>query len=152
MSILNIAYSGLNAFQYALDVSGNNIANATTKGYSRQSILLSPSMNQRYGGAYVGTGVTIGSIYRNSDQFANAQVRSSLSTKSQYETFSQQASQIDQMISQSGSSISSSLQSFFDAFNQLNNSPDSAAARGVALSQSQLLVEQFYLFAIKSGS
>lgn len=143
MSILNIAYSGLNAFQYALDVSGNNIANATTKGYSRQSILLSPAMSQRYGGAYVGNGVMIGSIYRNSDQFANAQVRSTLSTKSQYDTFYQQASQIDQMISQNGSSISSSLQSFFDSFNQLNNSPDSAAARGVALSQSQLLVEQF---------
>lgn len=143
MSILSIAYSGLNAFQYALDVSGNNIANAGTKGYSRQSILLSTSMSQRYGGAYVGSGVTINSIYRNSDQFANAQVRGMLSTKAQYETFFQQAGQIDKMISQNGSSISSAMQGFFDAFNQLNNAPDSASARGVALSQSQLLVNQF---------
>lgn len=143
MSILGIAYSGLNAFQYALDVAGNNIANSTTRGYSRQSILLTQSASHRYGGSYIGSGVAIASIYRNSDQFANAQVRSTLSTKSQYNAFYQQAIQIDQLTSQSGSSISSSLQTFFDSFNQLNNAPDSAASRGVALSQSQLLVEQF---------
>ncbi|MFT4059774.1 MAG: flagellar hook-associated protein FlgK [Legionella sp.] len=143
MSILGIAYSGLNAFQYALEVAGNNIANSTTKGYSRQNILLSPAATRRYGAAYVGTGVMVDYIYRSSDQFANAQVRNTQSIKTQYETFSQQASQIDQMISQNGSSISSALQSFFDSFNQLNSAPDSPAARGVALSQSQLLVEQF---------
>lgn len=143
MSILSVAYSGLNAFQYALDVSANNIANATTRGYSRQSILLTPSQYQRYGSSYLGTGVTVGSVYRNADQFANAQVRSTLSTKSQYDTFFQQAGQIDRMLSQNGTSISSALQSFFDAFNQLNNAPDSSASRGVAYSQSQSLVEQF---------
>jgi flagellar hook-associated protein 1 FlgK len=143
MSILGIAYSGLNAFQYALDVAGNNIVNSSTKGYSRQSILLSTATPRRYGTAYVGTGVMVDTIYRNSDQFANAQVRSTLSIKAQYETFTQQAGQIDQMISQSGTSISSALQAFFDSFNQLNSAPDNAAARGVAFSQSQLLVEQF---------
>lgn len=143
MSILSIAYSGLNAFQYALDVTGNNIANARTPGYSRQSILLSEALTERYGGVYVGTGVAINSIYRNADQFASSQMRAALSTRAQYDTFYQQASQIDQLISQNGSSISTALQSFFDSFNQLNNAPDSAASRGVALSQSQLLVEQF---------
>lgn len=143
MSLLNIAYTGLNAFQYALDVTANNISNSTTKGYSRQNILLSPSMGQVYGRSYVGTGVTINSIYRNSDQFANSQVRSALGTKTQYETFFDCAGPIDQMISQPGTSISSGLQLFFDAFNQLNNAPDSTASRGVALSQSQTLVEQF---------
>ncbi|MBN9230864.1 MAG: flagellar hook-associated protein FlgK [Legionella sp. 40-6] len=143
MSLLGIAYSALNAFQYALDVSGNNIANLTTKGYSRQNILLSPAASERYGAAYVGTGVLVNNIYRNSDQFANAQVRSTLSTKTQFETFLQQAGQIDKLISQGGSSISSALESFFNAFNQLNNAPDSSSSRGVALSQSQMLVQQF---------
>ncbi|MDR3501388.1 MAG: flagellar hook-associated protein FlgK [Legionella sp.] len=143
MSILSIAYSGLNAFQYALDVTANNIANQRTPGYSKQSILLTDALSERYGGVYVGTGVSITSIYRNADQFANTQMRAALSTRSQYETFYNQASQIDQLISQNGSSVSAAMQSFFDAFNQLNNAPDSAASRGVALSQSQLLVQQF---------
>lgn len=143
MSILSIAYSGLNAFQRALDVTGNNIANATTRGYSRQSIQFTPSISHKYAGSYMGSGVSVASIYRNADQFANSQVRNTLSVKSQYESFYQQAIQIDKLLSQDGTSISSSLQSFFDSLGQLNNAPDSIATRGVALKQSQLLVEQF---------
>ena len=143
MSILNIANSGLNAFQSALAITGNNIANAKTRGYSRQSIHFTPSLSQRYAGSFVGTGVKVASIYRNADQFANYQVRNTQSFKSQYESFYLQASQIDKLLSQDGANVSASLQSFFDALGQLNNSPDTSASRDVALKQSQTLVQQF---------
>lgn len=149
MSTLGIAYSGLNAFQRALDVSGNNIANATTQGYSRQTIQLTPGISQRYAGSYIGTGVAVASILRNSDQFANFQVRSTLSVKSQYDAFYQQAIQIDKMLSQDGTNISTSLQSFFDSLGQVNNAPDSVAARGVVFKQSQLLAQQFNFLQTK---
>lgn len=143
MSILNIANSGLNAFQNGLSVTANNIANAKTRGYSRQSIDFTPSPSQFFAGSYLGTGVTTSSIYRNADQFANYQVRNTQSFKSQYESFYLQASQIDKLISQSGSNISTSIQSFFDALSQLNNAPDSGASRDVVFKQSQLLTQQF---------
>ncbi len=149
MSILSIANSGLNAFQTALAVTGNNITNAKTRGYSRQTINFNPSLSQRYAKSFIGTGVTVASIYRNSDQFANFQVRNTQSFKSQYEAFYQQASQIDKLISQDGTNISASLQSFFDALSQLNNSPDTGASRDVALKQSQLLVQQFNFLQTK---
>lgn len=149
MSILSIANSGLNAFQNALAVTGNNIANAKTRGYSRQSIEFNPSLSQRYGGSYLGTGVNVASIYRNADQFASFQVRNTQSFKSQFEAFYQQASQIDKLLSQDGSSISTSLQSFFDALSQVNNAPGTGAARDVALKQSQLLVQQFNFMQTK---
>ncbi|MDF1928854.1 flagellar basal body protein [Legionella pneumophila] len=103
MSILNIAYSGLNAFQRALDVTGNNIANFKTRGYSRQSIQFTPIASNRYAGSYIGAGVSVSSIYRNVDQFANAQVRSTLSYRTQYDAFYNQAIQIDKLLSQDGS-------------------------------------------------
>ncbi|HRD70276.1 MAG TPA: flagellar hook-associated protein FlgK [Legionella sp.] len=143
MSILSIAYSGLNAFQRALDVTGNNITNATTRGYSRQSIHFTPNPSHRYAGSFIGSGVRVDSITRNVDQFANFQVRNATSSKSQFDAFYQQAIQIDKLLSQDGTSISGSLQSFFDALGQLNNAPDNVASRGVALRQSQLLVQQF---------
>ncbi|MBL7481092.1 flagellar hook-associated protein FlgK [Legionella bononiensis] len=143
MSILSIAYSGLSAFQRAFEVAGNNIANATTKGYSRQTIQFSPGPSQRYAGSFVGSGVFVSSIDRNVDQFINSQVRSTLSLKSQFDTFYTQAIQIDKLLSQDGTSISTSLQSFFDALGQLNSAPDSISSRSVALKQSQLLVQQF---------
>lgn len=143
MSILNIAYSGLNAFQRALDVTGNNIANFKTRGYSRQSIQFTPITSNRYAGSYIGAGVSVASIYRNVDQFANAQVRSTLSYRTQYDAFYNQAIQIDKLLSQDGSSISVPLQTFFDSIGQLNSTPDNIATRGVVLKQSQLLAQQF---------
>ncbi|HAU1151350.1 TPA: flagellar hook-associated protein FlgK [Legionella pneumophila] len=149
MSILNIAYSGLNAFQRALDVTGNNIANFKTRGYSRQSIQFTPIASNRYAGSYIGAGVSVASIYRNVDQFANAQVRSTLSYRTQYDAFYNQAIQIDKLLSQDGSSISVPLQTFFDSIGQLNSTPDSIATRGVVLKQSQLLAQQFNSLQIK---
>ncbi|MFO9583735.1 flagellar hook-associated protein FlgK [Legionella pneumophila serogroup 1] len=149
MSILNIAYSGLNAFQRALDVTGNNIANFKTRGYSRQSIQFTPIASNRYAGSYIGAGVSVSSIYRNVDQFANAQVRSTLSYRTQYDAFYNQAIQIDKLLSQDGSSISAPLQTFFDSIGQLNSTPDNIATRGVVLKQSQLLAQQFNSLQIK---
>lgn len=143
MSILNVAYSGLSAFQRALDVTGNNIVNALNRGYSRQSVQFSPGPSVRFAGSYVGSGVTIDSVYRNVDQFANAQLRNTTSVKSQYDTFYQQAAQIDKLLSQNGSNISSSLQSFFDALGQLNSTPDSLVSRNSLLIQSKALADQF---------
>lgn len=143
MSILNIAYSGLNAFQHALNVAGNNIANFKTQGYTRQSIQFTPIASNRYAGSYIGAGVSVSSIYRNVDQFANAQVRSTLSYRTQFDAFYNQAIQIDKLLSQEGSSISTSLQTFFDSLGQLNSTPDNIASRGVVLKQGQLLAQQF---------
>ncbi|WP_298626553.1 flagellar hook-associated protein FlgK [uncultured Legionella sp.] len=143
MSILSIAYSGLSAFQRAFDVTGNNLANIHTSGYSRQTIQFAAGPSQRYAGSFIGTGVTVGSIDRNVDQFVNNQVRSTLSLKSQFDSFYSQAIQIDKLLSQDGTSISTSLQSFFEAMGQLNSAPDSISSRGVAIKQSELLVQQF---------
>lgn len=149
MSILSSAYSGLNAFQRALDVTSSNIANATTRGYSRQSINFTPGVSHKYAGSYIGSGVRVQSITRNVDQFANFQVRNTQSALSEYDAFYQQAVQIDKLLSQDGGSISTSLQGFFTALGQLNNAPDSVASRGVALKQSQLLVQQFNFLQTK---
>ncbi|ASQ45587.1 flagellar hook-associated protein FlgK [Legionella clemsonensis] len=141
--ILNIAASSLSAFQRALEVVGNNIANVNTRGYSRQTTQFTPTPSHRYAGSFIGTGVTVSGIKRNNDQFATRQIRETLTTKTEYDTFYQQALQIDKLLSQEGTSISASLQQFFNALAQLNEAPDSIASRGVALKQSELLVDQF---------
>lgn len=143
MSIYSVAVSGLNAFQRAMSVISHNIDNVHTRGYTRQSTQFTPIMGQKYAGSYVGAGVNVSSIYRNTDEFANYQVRSTTSTLSQYDTFYQQASQIDKLMSQEGTSVSGGLRNFFESLGQLNNEPDSVSARGVALKQAQVLVGQF---------
>ncbi|MDI9819489.1 MULTISPECIES: flagellar hook-associated protein FlgK [unclassified Legionella] len=141
--ILSIASSSLGAFQRALEVAGNNIANIGNTSYSRQSVHFAATPSHRYAGSFIGTGVSIVDINRNSDRFAVQRVRDTLTPKSQYDTFYQQALQIDKLLSQEGTSISTSLQSFFNSLAQLNEAPDSVASRGVALKQSEILVDQF---------
>lgn len=141
--ILNIASLSLNAFQRALEVTGNNIGNATQSSYTRQTIQFSPTPSYRYAGAYIGTGVVVSDIRRHSDRFATEQLRETLTAKTQYDTFYQQALQLDKLLSQEGTSVSASLQNFFNALAQLNDAPDNLASRGVAIKQSELLVDQF---------
>ncbi|WP_239005198.1 flagellar hook-associated protein FlgK [Legionella sp. MW5194] len=143
VGIFSIATSGLNAFQRALDVVGTNIANVKNPNYTRQTVLFGQLPSQRFAGSYIGSGVVITDIQRHADRFANQQVRDTLASKTQYEVFYEQAAQIDKLLSQDGTNITANLQNFFNALSQLNDAPDSNAARDVALKQSQTLVEQF---------
>lgn len=142
-NILSIASTGLNAFQRALEVTGNNIANSSNKAYSRQSIHFTPMPSQRYNDFFIGNGVKIDSIIRNSDQFAVKQTRDTLTAQSQFEAFYSQAIQIDRMLTQPGISLTSSLEAFFNAANQLNQAPDNLVSRELMLQQSRMMVSQF---------
>ena len=58
MQNFSIGLTGLNAAQTALDVIGNNVANAATEGYHRQRIELSPSTYGQTGGGVNVAGIT----------------------------------------------------------------------------------------------
>src|SRR5690242_790623 len=69
---INMASNALRAFQRALDVTGHNIANVNTVGYSRQSIEFSENDPTKFwmGGVHaLGNGVTISSVNRIRDAF-----------------------------------------------------------------------------------
>ena len=50
--LLSTSVSGLLAFQQALDVTSNNIANSSTPGYSVETANLSPLPGQASAGGY----------------------------------------------------------------------------------------------------
>ncbi|MEE8170110.1 MAG: flagellar basal body protein, partial [Phycisphaerae bacterium] len=63
-SALQIGKSALIAYQQALQVTGNNIANAGNPIYSRQIAHLSPLGATNFGGIQIGNGVLVGRIER----------------------------------------------------------------------------------------
>src|SRR3569833_1131608 len=75
--LLNVGLSGLLATQRALTVTGHNISNANTEGYSRQRVGLTSRLPQLYGSSYVGNGVDVGAVSRIYDYFLIEQVLSS---------------------------------------------------------------------------
>ena len=140
--ILSTGVSGLLAFQQALDVTSNNIANAATPGYSVENINLTPQPGQSTAGGFLGSGVAVQGIARAYSELLAQQVRSSQSSYSSYNTLATQAGQIDNMLSSSNTGLTTSLQSFVNALQTLSTSPASTASRQALLSQAQALAQQ----------
>jgi len=140
--VLSTGVSGLLAFQQALDVTSNNIANSSTPGYSVESIQLTPEPAQGTAAGYVGSGVEVQGITRAYNELLAQQVRSSQASYSSYNTLATQAGQIDNMLSSSSTGLTASLQSFINALQTLSTSPSSTASRQALLSQAQALTQQ----------
>lgn len=145
--ILSTGVSGLLAFQQALDVTSNNIANAATPGYSVENIELTPEPGQSTAGGYVGSGVEVQGIARSYSELLAQQVRSSQAGYSSSNTLAIQAGQIDNMLSDSSTGLTASLQSFVNALQTLSASPSSTASRQALLSQAQALTQQINGYA-----
>jgi flagellar hook-associated protein 1 FlgK len=148
MQGLSTALSGLLAEQEELDVTGQNIANATTPGYSRETATLQtrgpidiPSLSTVTGeGAQLGTGVSVESITRIRNAYLDAQYRaqnSSLSSAStQAETLQQAQGTFNEP---SSTGLASQLSNFWSAWSSLADSPSSEAAKQAVVAAGQQL-------------
>ncbi len=143
VGLLNIAVSGLNAYQQALQTTSNNISNASTPGYSVENAQFATQPEQYTGGGYVGNGVTINTVARGYNQFLNAQVLSGASAYNNSNTYYTMASQIDNMLANQSTGLSSSMNTFFSDVNSVANNPSSVSTRQVMLSDSSALAAQF---------
>ncbi len=135
--IMNTAVSGLIAFQRALAVTGNNISNANTDGYSRQVVNLADRPPDATAGFFIGNGVDVGSVNRAYDQFSVDQLRSGNGLLGQQTAFLNIANQVDNLIGGTTNGISSTITSFFNAWQTLSSDPSSAANRQQILSQAK---------------
>lgn len=140
--VLSTSVSGLLAFQRALDVTSNNVANAATPGYSVETTNITEQLAQPTASGYIGTGARVQSVTRSYDELLARQVRTSQSAYSSSNTVAAQATQVDNMLSDSNTGISATLQNFSNALQTVANSPSSTAQRQVLLSQAQALAQQ----------
>ncbi len=141
--VLQIGLSGLLAFQRGLSTTANNVANASTEGYSRQRVDLASRTPQGFGYGYVGTGVEVASVRRIFDQFGINQLRTSSSSLGQLDAFSSFANQLDDLLGNPNAGIASGMQSFFNAWQDVSNDPASLPARQLLLAQAQSLADRF---------
>ncbi|HXC24250.1 MAG TPA: flagellar hook-associated protein FlgK [Solirubrobacteraceae bacterium] len=145
---LQTALSGLLAEQQALDVTGNNIANSATEGYSRETAVLEtkqpiviPAISPLTGrGAQLGTGVSVETIARVRNSYLDAQYRTQSSALSGASTQSEELTQAQAAFNEpSSSAIASQMSAFWSAWSELANAPASAGAKqGVVAAGTQL--------------
>jgi len=141
--LFSIGTSGLLAFQRALNTVSHNIANVNTEGYSRQSVQLATKPPQANGYGFSGNGVETVSIRRSYDAFVESSLRSSTSATAEFEAFHALATQLDNVVGNSDTGINASLQRFFNAIQDVADTPSSPSARQVMFNESQQLATQF---------
>ncbi|MCP5357535.1 MAG: flagellar hook-associated protein FlgK [Pseudomonadales bacterium] len=148
-NLINTAISGLKLSQLALSVTGQNIVNANTEGYSRQSVTAATTAAQKTTAGYLGTGVQAVDIKRNTQQFLVDQVSRDISVLSNFDTYLTNISQMDSLLANPNSSLSTTLENFFGALNEAANDPSSLLGRQLLLTQTQLLTQGFQTLEAK---
>ena len=142
-SSLSIASQSLQAQELELQVTNNNIANANTAGYTRETVSLSEAAPSQNGILTVGNGVTINSVTSVRDELLTLRIQQQTSDQSSAEAQVNALNQIQTLFPSTGTSLASSLSSFFTSLSGLSTDPTSAAARQTTLQAAQTLVGQF---------
>ncbi|MEM8942977.1 MAG: flagellar hook-associated protein FlgK [Pseudomonadota bacterium] len=141
--VFGIGTSALLSLQRAIAVTGQNITNVNTEGYSRQDVTFAATRPQELGVGFIGTGVEIQSITRNVDEFLNvdAQERTSLATGAQ--TLADLLGRANAILGGSETSLSPALDGFFAAVQDVANNPGSLPERQVLIGQGRVLSDRF---------
>jgi len=142
-SLLNIGATGLRVADINLQVTGNNIANAGTQGYSRQQAVQTENVPMSTGAGFLGQGVNVTTVKRIYDQYLTAQVQSGQASTSAANQLNTLASGLDTYLSDSNSSLGPSLTNFFNAADGLASNPSDTSTRQVFLSAASSLQGRF---------
>ena len=131
------------ANQAALQVIGNNIANANTVGYSRQSVELATAPSQYSGAGYFGKGVDVRTVSRQHNDFLAREAGLSRSQASADATRSTQLQELEKVFPLGETGIGHAANEFFNAFVDVANQPQDSAARQVVLARAEEMAARF---------
>jgi flagellar hook-associated protein 1 FlgK len=140
---INTGVTGLRVAQMGLQTASHNITNANTSGFNRQRIVQSSNMAQLTGSGFIGQGANVSTIERMYSGFLTAQVNTAQTQVSELDSYYSQVSQIDNMLADANSGLSSALQDFFTGVQQVAASPSQLPARQAMVSSAQALVSRF---------
>lgn len=159
---LNMAARSMQAQMTGVEVSGQNLANVNTTGYSRQSVQLATNPDIATGIGPEGTGVTAVAIQQIVSELLNSQVQTQQSTSGYWDgqqtalqtaqnalneflngTSTTTSTSTSSTASDSSTGLAAQLNNLFSAFQAVATSPTSTAARQSLISQAQTLAATF---------
>jgi flagellar hook-associated protein 1 FlgK len=157
MSGLQIALSALYAQRRALEVTGQNVSNANTEGYSRQRVNMEaiggpsvPSINSPYTG--IGSGVKVADITRFRDQFLEIRAALEHGASGQMNRLRDMLGQLETVFGEpSDTGIQASMTQLWTGFDEVANHPSDTAARTQLLQRANTLAAQFNSTANQIG-
>lgn len=123
-SIMTEGKRGLLAQQLAIEVTGNNIANVQTPGFTRQTVNLENSTPRQIGLGQLGTGVSVKSITRNFDRFVFAQTLTESTPMGNFKIRKEGFDRLELLFNETtGRSINTEMNNLFSSFEDLAANP-----------------------------
>lgn len=134
------ANSGLQAAQVGLQVVGNNIANASTPGYIRQRLELTPSIATRNGSLLLGHGVRTTGVVQMIDKALAERVNAASTAVAGGQTLDKAYTQLESLVGTlDGGGIPEQLTTFNNALHDLTTQPADRSLREFVILQGDAL-------------
>ncbi|MDQ7068670.1 MAG: flagellar hook-associated protein FlgK [Sulfurimonas sp.] len=139
---LSIGYSGLNAAQVGINVTGSNITNAEVEGYTRQRVIQTAQTPLFTTSGNVGNGTQVTDIQRVFDNFVFDRY-ASISADKEYTEFTQQT--LEELSTYfpeiDGVGIKSDLTEYYNMWQTLADNPNNDAIKVALAEQTKTLTE-----------
>lgn len=143
LSALDIGRSGLLAQQLGLTVTGNNIANVNTPGYTRQRVDLGAVPPALQNGVLVGRGVRALSVEQILDPLVDRRLRNAITDAGEDGMRRQVLGEVSALLNDlSEPSLGTALDGFFDAADGLARNPTGLAERQTLLGAARGLADE----------
>ncbi|PAF44302.1 flagellar hook-associated protein FlgK [Helicobacter sp. 11S02596-1] len=140
LSSLNTSYTGLQAHQLMVDVTGNNISNASNEFYSRQRVIAKPEKPIPYQDKNIGRGVEVESVQRIHDEFVFSRY---LKAAQEHEFSQTEFSNLREASAYfpdvDGVGIYNDLEEYFNAWKDLAKNPKDPAQKLVLAKNTEVL-------------
>ena len=142
---LNIGYQGLMASQLSMDVTGQNITNANTDGYSRKRATVSASSRKDDMFGQLGNGVESKNVTRVRNEFVDYQINQAVSSRGYFETMDDALSRVENIFTEpSDNALNQFLDDFWNSWQDLANNPADLSAREAVKTTTQVMTAQFH--------
>ncbi len=147
---LATAGQSLNVFSAGIQVAGQNVANANTPGYIRESLNLETNLPYRSDGVVFGTGVRIGGLQQEIDKFLETRIHAANSDVGTAKVREDIYHQLEFEIRELGDGdLSTGLNDFLAAINDVVNQPEVATNRQTAIEVGRQLADQISSLRIR---
>ena len=141
--LLTLGARAMFANQAALQTIGQNIANANTAGYSRQSVVLTTSPGQFTGAGFFGKGVDVQTVMRSHNEFLTKEAASAKSTASGDATRAEQLARMEKVFATGTDGLGYAASQFLNAMVDVTSRPSDPSARQVALGRASEMATRF---------
>jgi flagellar hook-associated protein 1 FlgK len=142
--VLNVGSKALLAQQKGIYVTGNNIANVNTPGYTRQRLNLSSDVPVNTAVGPVGTGVTATDVERVYQRFLGVQINNETQTRGNWEAQQGMLGRVEMIFDESGGyGLNRVMSDFWTGWQDLSNNPSGPVERSVLTAKSQIMAETF---------